>query len=267
MQIESDWWKHIFDDIYLLTDSRSICDDSLTRQEVDFIETAMNLNKSTPVLDLCGGQGRHAMELSRRGFSNITVLDYSDYLIQLGKKQAMQQNLDTSFFQGDARDTNFTEKSFGAVIIMGGSFGYFIQDKENAKILKESFRLLMPKGILLLDLPDKTYVLDNFRQVTSHQSGDTVVVKRTRELNDDVIYCRERVTCTKKGCLRENNYCVKLYTPEQISDLLRLIGFSDISFQEDFMDRQKQGDYGTMTRRMVVKAYKREPGLFQSLYS
>ncbi|MEN8210872.1 MAG: class I SAM-dependent methyltransferase [Thermodesulfobacteriota bacterium] len=256
IQIDIDWWKNIFDDVYLLTDSRSICDDALTQSEVDFIETALNLDKSTPVLDLCGGQGRHAMELSRRGYSNLIVLDYSDYLIRLGKKEAMQQNLDTSFFQGDARDTNFTDESFGAVIIMGGSFGYFIHDKENKKILKEAFRLLMPDGILLLDLPDKKYVLKNFKQISSHKSGGAIEVTRSRELDNDVIYCRETVTCAKKGCLRKNSYCVRLYTSEQISEMLRSIKFSDISFQEDFMDRQEQGDYGTMTNRMVVKAYK-----------
>jgi D-alanine-D-alanine ligase len=256
IQVDTDWWKNIFDDVYLMTDSRSICDDTLTQTEVDFIETALNMKKSGHVLDLCGGQGRHAMELSRRGFTDVAVLDYSDYLIRMGKKQANQQNLNTFFSQGDARDTKLIEESFGAVIIMGGSFGYFVHDEENKKILKETFRLLIPKGELLLDLPDRKYVLKNFKPVSIHKAGDTIEVTRTRELEHDVIYCREVVTCTKKGCLRENNYCVCLYTPEKISGILSSIGFSDISFQKDFMDRQEQGDYGTMTNRMVVKAIK-----------
>jgi len=257
IQVDADWWKNIFDDVYLMTDSRSICDDILTQTEVDFIETALNVKKTDPVLDLCGGQGRHAIELSRRGFKNVTVLDYSDYLIRMGKQKANQQNLSTRFFQGDARDTNLIEESVDVVIIMGGSFGYFVHDEENKKILKETFRLLKPKGDLLLDLPDKNYVLKNFKPVSVHKAGDTIEVTRTRELEHDVIYCREIVTCSEKGCLRENNYCVRLYTPEKISGILSAIGFSDITFQEDFMDRQEQGDYGTMTNRMVVKAIKR----------
>ncbi|MCK5348730.1 MAG: class I SAM-dependent methyltransferase [Desulfobacula sp.] len=258
IQVDTDWWKNIFDAVYLMTDSRSICDDILTQTEVDFIETALSMKKSAPVLDLCGGQGRHAVELSRRGFTNVTVLDYSEYLIQMGKQQANEQKLNTFFVQGDARDTKLAEESFGAVIIMGGSFGYFAHDKENKKILKETFRLLMPKAELLLDLPDKKYVLKNFKPISIHKVGDTIEVTRTRELEHDVIYCREVVTCTEKGCLRENNYCVRLYTPEKISGILSSIGFSDISFQKDFMDRQEQGDYGTMTNRMVVKAHKKK---------
>ena len=256
LHVDIDWWKTIFDDIYLMTDSRSICDPDLTQREVDFIETALNVDKTDPLLDLCGGQGRHAIELSRRGFKNVSVLDYSDYLIKLGKQQADQLKLNTLFFQGDARDTHLAAESVGAVIIMGGSFGYFAHDDENKKILEETFRILTPKGALLLDLPDKKHVLKHFNPVSVHKAGKTLEVTRSRELERDVIYCQEIVNCSKKGCLRKNNYCVRLYTPEQISETLQTIGFSDVSFQQDFMNRQRQGDYGTMTNRMVVLAHK-----------
>lgn len=91
-QVSNDWWKNVFDEVYLQTDARSVCNQDLTCQEVDFLEHALNLNadsdKDIPILDLCGGQGRHALELSRRGFNNVTVLDYSEYLIEQGKKNS-----------------------------------------------------------------------------------------------------------------------------------------------------------------------------------
>ena len=253
-QVNANWWKEIFDDTYLMTDARSVCDADLTAKEVDFIESALNLDKSAPILDLCGGQGRHAIELSKRGFSDVKVLDYSDYLIRAGKLQAEKQKLNTEFIQGDARDTDFTSDSFETVIVMGGSFGYFVRDEENKKILEEAFRILKPGGRLLLDLPDKGYVLKNFLPVSNHKPGKTLRVSRKRKLDRDVIYCRETVTCSQKGCLRDNTYCIRLYSPEEISHMLEDIGFTDISFQEDFMDRQEKGDYGTMTNRMVVKS-------------
>ena len=37
IDVNPDWWKRIFDDIYLLTDARSVCDDHLTYREVDLI--------------------------------------------------------------------------------------------------------------------------------------------------------------------------------------------------------------------------------------
>lgn len=255
-QVNTDWWKEIFDDIYLMTDARSVCDARMTTKEVDFIESALNLDTPAPILDLCGGQGRHAIELSRRGFSNVVVMDYSEYLISIGRQEAEKKNLKTEFIQGDARDTGLGSDNFESVMVMGGSFGYFVRDEENKKILQESFRMLRPGGTLLLDLPDKGYVLKNFQPVSSHKPAGTIQVTRNRKLDRDVIYCRETVTCSKKGCLRNNTYCIRLYSPEQIRYMLENIGFTEISFQEDFMDRQEKGDYGTMTNRMVVKSTK-----------
>lgn len=255
-EVNTDWWKEIFDDVYLLTDARTVCDAQVTRKEVDYIESALNVDRFSPILDLCGGQGRHAIELSRRSHEDVTVLDYSDYLIRAGKQEAAEQNLNIEFIRGDARNTELPASSFAAVMIMGGSFGYFVQEEENTKILKESFRVLRPGGTFLLDLPDKGYVLANFQPVSSHETGETILIKRNRKLEQDVMYCKETVTCSQKGCLRETTYCIRIYSREKICDMLYGAGFTDIRFQEDFMDRQENGDFGTMTTRMVVRSRK-----------
>ena len=35
--VNPDWWKSLFDDIYLLTDARSVDDAEVTRREIDVI--------------------------------------------------------------------------------------------------------------------------------------------------------------------------------------------------------------------------------------
>lgn len=255
-EVNTDWWKKIFDDVYLLTDARTVCDAQMTSKEVDYIESALQVDRSSPILDLCGGQGRHAIELASRGYAKVTVLDYSDYLIKAGMQEAARQNLNIEFIQGDARHTDLASDSFAAVMVMGGSFGYFVREEENTKILKESLRVLRPGGTFLLDLPNKGYTLTNFQPVSSHETGETIRITRKRKLEHDVMYCKETVTCSHKGCLRENTYCIRLYSREKISRLLQEVGFTDILFQEDFMDRQENGDYGTMTTRMVVRSRK-----------
>ena len=67
LAVDPDWWKTLFDDIYLVTDARTVRDDALTRQEVDIFCNLVPMGPEKRVLDLCGGQGRHALELTRRG--------------------------------------------------------------------------------------------------------------------------------------------------------------------------------------------------------
>jgi D-alanine-D-alanine ligase len=139
---------------------------------------------------------------------------------------------------------------------MGSSFGYFVDDRENKRILDEAFRLLMPKGTLLLDLPDRSYVLERLQPFSCHKATDDIYVTRIRELGEDIIYSRETVQSKEKGCIRDQTYCIRLYSEMSIASLLKASGFSSIAFQRDFISRKGKGDYGGMTNRMVVQARK-----------
>ena len=158
IKVEKNWWKELFDEVYLKTDARSVCDEDLTRGEIDFLTSLLQMEPADPILDLCGGQGRHALELSRRGYEQVLTLDYSPFLVNLGKKTADREGLNTRFIRGDARQTGLRAECFRYILILGSSFGYFIDDAENERILREAYRLLEPRGCLLLDLPDRGYV-------------------------------------------------------------------------------------------------------------
>jgi len=130
-----------------------------------------------------------------------------------------------------------------------------MKTKKN-KILNEAFRLLMPKGTLLLDLPDRDHVLQNFNPFSCHKVNEDITVSRERELGDDIIYSREIVMSQKGGCIRNRTYCTCLYSPEKISGLLYTAGFSSTTCKKDFMNRNSEGDYGCMTNRMIITAKK-----------
>ena len=256
VEVDPEWWRRIFDEIYLVTDARSVCDHELTCQEVDFLEHALSLDKSWPILDLCGGQGRHSLELSRRGFTDVTVLDYSDFLINLGKRRAEEESLGTLFIQGDARDTCLPDHKYKIVMIMASSFGYFQSEEENKKLLHESFRLLRPGGILLLDLPNLDFVIKSFSPRSWHEADNDIVVCRQRRLDKEILTCREVVISKKKGLIRDEGYCTRLYSEVKISGMLREAGFNLTDVRKDFVSHEKYDDYGCMTNRMVVIACK-----------
>ena len=256
-KVDSDWWKTLFDETYLITDARTVCDKGLTCGEVDFLERVLKLEKSWPILDLCGGQGRHSLELSRRGFQDVTVLDYSKVLINLGREMAQKEGLNIRFTRRDARKTGLPDKRFKVIIVMASSFGYFVDEDENEKILREAFRLLKPRGSLFLDLPHREYVLKNFTPQSWHEASEEIVVCRKRRLGEDIVYGREMVICKTRGMIRDSTYCTRLYSPEKITKMLRSTGFASIVIQKDFVSHGAEGDYGLMTNRMIVIADKK----------
>jgi hypothetical protein len=88
IDVDPDWWKTLFDEVYLVTDARSVGDEAVTRQEIDIFTALLSLQPGDRILDLCGGHGRHALELCRRGFRDCTVLDYSQPLLDIGAGNA-----------------------------------------------------------------------------------------------------------------------------------------------------------------------------------
>ena len=253
--VEKGWWKTLFDDLYLQTDARSVCNDKLTRQEVDWIIDKLPVHQNDVILDLCGGQGRHFLELFRRGFKRVVLVDYSRPLLRHGHQAACQKGWPATMVQADARWLGFRKHSFKAVLIMGCSFGYFTDESENIKILEGVNRVLNPGGHVLLDLPHRDYVINHFTPCTSHHV-DNLKIIRTRELQNNILSAKEEIIADEAEIIRVNHYCTRLYDPETISTLLSASGFVDIQCEPGFMDRSKEDNYGTMTSRMIVTAAK-----------
>lgn len=256
IKVKRDWWKDFFNHIYLITDARSVGDNRLTCREVDLLEKTLHLSKTDRILDLFGGQGRHSIELTKRGYRDLSVLDYSDYLIMLGKRLARKLNLRIDFYQGDARSTGLKSSDYSVIIVMANSFGYFADEKENLKVLKEINRLLKTKGRLLLDLANSEHVKSNLKPISWHRIGDDVDVFRKRDINKNLIKTREIAISKKKGLLRDGCYCERLYSKARITQLLKKAGFKNIKIKDNLTLHKKGQDYGLLTSRMIVTAAK-----------
>src|SRR6516165_4677170 len=69
--LPSDWWRTLFNSLYLETDGDVIENDRNTADEVDLLIRSIGLERNDRILDLCCGQGRHSLELARRGFPHV----------------------------------------------------------------------------------------------------------------------------------------------------------------------------------------------------
>ena len=256
IKVNPDWWKTMFDEVYLLTDARSVCDPTITRREVDVICNLLPIQESHRILDLCGGHGRHSLELSRRGFKACTIMDYSQTLINIARAKAGNDNVTVDFICGDAREINVPAASYDHVIIMGNSLGYIQEKGADAKIIAEAFRVLHVGGWILVDVTDGRVVKSLFKPNAWHEIGEETVVCRQREIQGEIICAREIVLSKSRGLIRDQTYAIRLYEADSLSALLENAAFKQITIHTDFSPHQKDGDYGFMNSRMIATAQK-----------
>src|SRR5689334_14009320 len=133
--LPSEWWRTLFNSLYLETDGDVVENDRNTQQEIDLLVRSAGLEVNDRILDLCCGQGRHVLELARRGFKHVTGIDRSRYLIRLARKRARQRNLaGLSFHEGDARKFRAGDNAFHCVTLLGNSFGYFDREEDDRAV-------------------------------------------------------------------------------------------------------------------------------------
>jgi SAM-dependent methyltransferase len=144
-----DWWQTFFDDQYLKMYG-VVLPEERTEQEVAGILAMLGLSAGASVLDLCCGQGRHALRMAQVGLS-VTGLDLSPTLLAIAEQGAEAAGVQLTLVRRDMRDIPF-ENEFDAIVNMFTAFGYFDSDAENERVLQAVRRALKPGGQLLIDL-------------------------------------------------------------------------------------------------------------------
>ncbi|HUW19538.1 MAG TPA: methyltransferase domain-containing protein [Sedimentisphaerales bacterium] len=255
--VQPEWWRLIFNATYLKTDGDVVDDLQVTTREVDVFSSVLNLSPEDKILDLCCGQGPDALELARRGFSNVEGLDRSHYLIQKAKAQAKKEGLSVKFKEGDARKLPYQADSFDVVMILGNSFGYFETIQDDLRVLREVFKVLKPWGRLLVDVADGEYLKKKFQPRSWEWIDKKYFVCRERSLSLDKqrLISREVVAHVEKGVIADQFYAERLYTRKSITELLQTAGFTNINIHGQITgDSQRNQDLGMMEKRIVVTA-------------
>ncbi len=259
--LPSDWWRSLFNAMYLKTDGDVVDNEKNTIEEVDTLIEATGVRPGDHILDLCCGHGRHSIELARRGYSHVMGLDRSRYLVRLARRRARQANVQVAFREGDARRLRLPHASLDCVTLFGNSFGYFEREEDDRAVLQSVMRILSPQGMVAMDIVDGEWMRAHFEPRSWEWIDQNHFVCRERSLAYDNkrLVTREVITHAERGVLADQFYAERLYSWEEIKGLLEGVGFKHVRHHGQLAAKSDRGqDLGMMAHRIFVTG--RKPG-------
>lgn len=255
--LPSEWWKTLFNSLYLKTDGDVFENNINTQHDIDLLLNMTQLQPNDTILDLCCGQGRHSLELASRGYQHIIGIDRSRYLLRLARKRAKSLHLSVNFSEGDARKFRIKEKSVDCAFILGNSFGYFERQEDDLVVLNNLKKILASRGKLVLDIVDGEWMRAHFEPRSWEWIDQEHFVNRERSLSSDGqrLITREVITHADKGVIADQFYAERLYSLEEITAILHSLGFEDIQhYQNTDADSARKQDMGMMANRLFICA-------------
>ena len=225
--MKKQWYEALFENSGKKYDEENFTHGTLG--ECDFIEKELNFNKSLKILDVGCGTGRHAIELSKRGY-NVTGIDLSEAQLKRAKEKAKAENLSIDFQCQDARNLPFNCEFDVAIMLCEGGFPLMETDEINYEILKSITKSLKPRAKLIFTTLNGLFPL--FHSVnefysSAQEEGNSICKSNGFDLmtfRDNNIVEFEDDSGNKKALECNERY----YVPCEITWLLKSLGYTTI---------------------------------------
>ncbi|MFP4050932.1 MAG: class I SAM-dependent methyltransferase [Thermoplasmata archaeon] len=220
-----------------------------TPQQVKRLIDLLEIKKGDKVLDLCCGIGRHSLGFASKGY-DVTGVDISEYYIQEAKGKASNAGLSVEFVQEDMREFK-REEQYDAAMIFFTSFGYFIDDEDNFKVLKNVYSSLKPGGTFLIDIMGKEVWARVFSERDwARMENGFFLEERKVKGNWDLI--DSNWILIQDGGVHEHSFITKLYSAKELRDMLKRAGFRFVDIYGDL----ERSEYNEKSDRLIAVAHK-----------
>jgi SAM-dependent methyltransferase len=226
---DSEWWRSWFGPSYL-----ALYDDYLAERtpvEIDRLEALLALRPPLRILDLPCGQGRHAIELARRGYE-VTGVDLSPFLLKVADERARADGIRVRWLEGDMRQPIAGER-FDIVLNLFTSLGYFADEADDRKVVDAAATVLVPGGRFLLEVINGERLMARFEEREWFTVGEAAVVER-RSLDRSARRMVVERTVTTPNDTEINLHAIRLYNGRDVSAILRSSGFGRVDLYGDW---------------------------------
>jgi SAM-dependent methyltransferase len=207
--------------------------------------------KEGAVLDLCCGPGRHSLALAKRGIQ-VTAVDRSEFLLSKAKEEAAKSDLEVEFVSDDMRHFVRSD-SFSLILNMFTSFGYFDDKEDDLKVLRNAYQSLKPEGAILIDILGKEPLARKYQATISIDCGDGLLLIQRHEICEDWTRCRNEWVLVKDGTARTFNFQTRLYSGQEMKDVLHRAGFEEVNLFGDLNGNK----YGIDADRLIAVGRKK----------
>lgn len=249
--ISNEWWKDFFDEHYIKLYNDKLFTER-TQKEVTFLKDIfIQNNKSSKILDLACGQGRHAVGLAVLGY-DVTGLDYSNNLLALARLRAEVHKVSVHLVQGDMRSLPFKNTEFDGAVSMFSSFGYFENEEDNERVIAEVARVLKKEGVFVLDLRSINSLQRHPSNTSTEVNSIGIEIQSRTFFNIHTKYWDVVMTWKQGDTKGEKVYRMRIYTKKEIVKLLMQQGLVVKKIFGSFTGTP----YTNKSNRMIIVAKK-----------
>jgi len=221
------WYESLFENYARKYDKE--CFVQGTAGECDFIEQEISRDKSFKIIDIGCGTGRHAIELTKRGYY-VTGVDLSENQIKRAREKAQEAGVTIDFQTQDARNLPFEGEFDLAIMLCEGGFSLMETDEMNFAIIKNATKALKSKGKLIFTTLNGLFPL--FHSVSEfYKSVQKEGQSQCKECSFDLMTFRDHniaVFEDDSGNKNELKCNERYYVPSEITWLLKTLGFKKI---------------------------------------
>lgn len=225
--VSKQWYEILFENYAQKYDQERFTQGTLG--ECDFLEQELKYDKTLKILDVGCGTGRHAIELTQRGYA-VTGIDLSASQINRAKAKAQQAHLNIDFLVHDARNLPFRHEFDVAIMLCEGGFPLMETDEMNYEILKNVAQSLKKNGKFIFTTLNGLFPLHHSIQkfTSANKTKENAILYDNRF---DLITFRDYSTIEFEDDLG-NQKTIKcnqrFYIPSEITWLLKSLGFKQI---------------------------------------
>ena len=221
------WYESLFQNYGRTYDKE--CFTQGTRGECDFIEKEIHCDKSLRILDVGCGTGRHAIELTQRGY-RVTGVDLAESQLGRAREKARDQHLCIEFLRHDARNLPFHAEFDVVLMLCEGGFPLMETDEMNFEILKNVTRALKDSGTFIFTTLNGLFPLFNNVEAFCAQAAQAGNAAYTGNTFDLMTFRDSNTTefVDDSGNKKTLSCNERYYVPSEITWLLKTLGYASI---------------------------------------